>query len=68
MVTALSGKNNQQNLVRICWTVLGGVFFLFCFIFNDDRLSSQYDHLFWKVFIMISVNIYDEIKHSKIYS
>lgn len=43
-------------------------FFLFHFIFSDDRLSSQYDPLFCKAVIMISVNIYDEIKHSKIYS
>lgn len=44
------------------------VTFFFLFLFYDDRLSSQYDHLFWKAFIMISVNIYDEMKHSKIYS
>lgn len=53
----------------ISWIGLGGLFFfLFHFIFSDDRLSSQYDHLFCKAVIMISVNIYDEIKHSKIYS
>lgn len=28
----------------------------FFFIFNDDILSSQYDQLFWKSFIMFSYN------------
>lgn len=44
------------------------LFLFLLFIFNDDRLSSQSNHLFWKAFIMFSVNIYEEIKHSKICS
>lgn len=55
----------------VCWTTVFFFFslylFLFLFICNDDRLSSQSDHLFWKAFIMISVNIYEEIKHSNLF-